>query len=296
MRDQARCHTAAAITYQDKLRSVVQLLRRMGVEPIVVKGWTVARLYPETGLRPCGDIDLAVAPEQIEVAARELAAAGESSVEVDLHAGVADLEDRRWDDVLRRSRLVDLDGVGIRVLSAEDQLRQLCLHLMRHGAYRPLWLCDVAVALESLPPDFDWDYCLSGSRALTDWVRCTLWLAGELLGARLDAPAACGAERLAPWIKLSVLRTWGAGRAGSDSVERAWRDYSLGELGQALRERWPNPIRAAYKLRLSPFTRMPRFISQLAAFSLRMLQFAGSKFPAPRSRPASFEIHPATIR
>ena len=46
----------------------------------------------------------------------------------------------------------------------EDQLRQLCLHLLRHGACRPLWLCDVAVMLESLPGDFDWDRCLGGDR------------------------------------------------------------------------------------------------------------------------------------
>jgi len=30
-----------------------------GVEPILGKGWAIARLYPERGMRPYGDIDLA---------------------------------------------------------------------------------------------------------------------------------------------------------------------------------------------------------------------------------------------
>src|SRR5207249_8403384 len=40
------------------VRAVVQnvaLLRSAGVEPLLAKGWAVARLYPEAGLRPHGD-------------------------------------------------------------------------------------------------------------------------------------------------------------------------------------------------------------------------------------------------
>ena len=38
-------------------------LRSVGIEPILAKGWAIARLYPERGMRPYGDIDLCVHPD-----------------------------------------------------------------------------------------------------------------------------------------------------------------------------------------------------------------------------------------
>jgi Uncharacterised nucleotidyltransferase len=43
---------------------VFRLLRSRGVEPILLKGWAAAGLYPERGLRPPGDVDICVRPEQ----------------------------------------------------------------------------------------------------------------------------------------------------------------------------------------------------------------------------------------
>ena len=43
----------------------------------------------------------------------------------------------------------------------------------------------MAAALEALPADFDWNDCLSGDSRKTDWVRCAISLAHELLGARV---------------------------------------------------------------------------------------------------------------
>ncbi len=52
-----------------------------------------------------------------------------------------------------RSQLVNLDGVDVRVPGLEDHLGILCLHLLHHGAFRPLWLCDIAAALETRPAE-----------------------------------------------------------------------------------------------------------------------------------------------
>src|SRR5688572_7015078 len=52
------------------------LLRSGGIEPLLVKGWAVARLYPEKGLRPYGDVDLCVRPAELESARSILAGAG----------------------------------------------------------------------------------------------------------------------------------------------------------------------------------------------------------------------------
>src|SRR5262249_54417073 len=156
------------------------LLRHRGVDVLVCKGWTIARLYPETGLRPYGDIDSCVRPDQMTTAMAILSEEGGPGGNVDLHCGVPDLENRRWHDLIRRSRLVSLGAEQVRILGPEDQLRQLCLHLLRHGAWRPLWLCDIGMFVESLPAGFDWDYFLHGKQRLAGWLVCVLGLASRL--------------------------------------------------------------------------------------------------------------------
>lgn len=299
LRDLYRHYVLDATTQEERLPLVVALLRHKGIEPVLVKGWSVARLYPEIGSRPCGDIDLCVAPERMADATAALMAAGSAARDVDLHAGFADLEDHGWDKAFRRSRLVPLERTDIRILGAEDQLRQLCLHLMRHGGFRPLWLCDVAVALEALPPSFDWDYCLRGERCLTDWVVCTIGLARKLLDARIaDTEVARRADALPRWLESTVLHLWGQGSRSSDVVSMPFSAYPRTWTGlrTALGQRWPNPIRATYKLRRSPFTRLPRKLVQLAAFFIRTSQFAVSKLQPVETLARPFDIHPAHIR
>ena len=85
----------------------------------------------------------------------------------------------------------------------EDHLRLLCLHLLRHGASRPLWLCGCwgSARVDGTRADFDWEYFLSGNRRRTDYVACTLLLAHRLLGARLDGTPVKGrAEQLPSWL------------------------------------------------------------------------------------------------
>ena len=220
---------------------------------------------------------------------------------MDLHAGVADLNDRSLDELYDRSRLLRLGGVDVRCLGAEDQLRHLCLHLMRHGAWRPLWLCDLGAALESLPADFDWDYCLSGDRLLNDWVVGALGLACRLLDARLEpAGIAPRLSALPCWLAPSLLRIWSRGARSSDAVVEpiARCPHTWAAFSAALRRRWPNAIRAAFKLRLSPFSRLPRPVIQLAAFYVRAQQYALERITAGErevhARP--FDVHPAEVR
>jgi len=290
-----------AAVYEQHLVKIIDVLRRSGVEPIVVKGWSATQLYADPALRPSGDIDLCVAPDQLASALAAVEADPSSCGQLDLHAGVADLEDRDWEEVFRRSQLLPLQGTAVRALCPEDQLRHLCLHLMRHGAFRPLWLCDVAAALEALPADFDWDYCLSGARRLTDWVVCAIGLARRLLDAHVaDAQVARRSEAVPRWLESTILRLWDLGLRSSDVVTLPFTAYprTWAGLHMALGQRWPNPIRAAYKLRLSPFTSVPRQFIQLAAFLVRTGQYASSKLrPATTDNPARHcDVHPAQIR
>src|SRR5204863_9752076 len=63
-----RFHSIRSAVHKQKISELFTCLRSAGVEPLVVKGWAVARLYPESGLRPYIDIDLCVRPEDYPTA------------------------------------------------------------------------------------------------------------------------------------------------------------------------------------------------------------------------------------
>jgi hypothetical protein len=263
-------HTVECAIRERELGRAVVLLRKAGIEPLLAKGWALSRLYPEKGLRPYGDIDLCVRPEQYDKASQLLSAPDSQVYMVDLHKGLADLDDRALDDLYDRSQLLKLDGQDIRILSPEDHLRFLCLHLMRHGVWAPIWLCDVSLLLESLPPHFDWDYFLSGDKRRSDWAACALIMAHRLLGAAMtNVPGPLKAKRLPRWLIPSVIKQW-----GSLHHSDLWPFVSYlkrpHQLITAFRERWPSPIEATVALK-APFNGLPRFPFQLVHVTQRVV-------------------------
>lgn len=230
-------------------RQLVQLahgLRSAGVDALLFKGWTAARLYDEPALRPFGDVDLWVRPTHRNTALEVVRAlAGDDRSSVDLHVSFPDLPDRPLAEILRRSRLVAVgEQAEISSLCPEDHLRCLAVHFFRHGATRPLSLCDVGAAMESGSSDFDWDYCLRGDTLLTNYVVLAMKLASGLLGARLPASAPPLDDRSLPrWLTRAVLRQWGS-RSYDTYVNRPLMDClrRRGEIIPALRRRWPSAV------------------------------------------------------
>lgn len=273
LRQAYRLYTLQAGRQERQIVQAITLLRSAGVEPLLAKGWAVARLYPERGLRPYGDIDLCVRPEQYAVAVAALAAPAAETVVVDLHKGLPELHRPSLDDVYERSQLVPLGDVGLRILGPEDHLRYMCIHMLRHGAYRALWLCDIAVVLESLPEGFDWEYLLLGDRRRADWVASAVGLAHRLLGARLDGiPVAERARHLPRWLLPSVLSQWSIEAHYMDSPSMAYSLLHPPQLLRALRLRWPNPIQATVGVG-GPFNELPRWPFQLWECVLRTAHF-----------------------
>ena len=268
-------HTFGTSIRERHLERIVTHLRSTGVEPLVAKGWAMGRLYPERGMRPYGDIDLCVRPEQQAAAASALfgPSAPSNLVEVDLNDEFHGVDDRSWDQLYGRSQLVSLRDAEVRVLGPEDHLRFLSLHLLYHGGRRPRLLCDMALLLESLPPDFDWDYCLSGDGRRAEWVVQALGLAHQVLGARWGgAPEQVGAHCLPGRLVPSVWRQWGTGYRYCTSPMAAHLRHPRGVV-EAIRQRWPNPIEATIGLR-GPWNGLPRRPYQLAYFALRGVSFA----------------------
>ncbi len=243
LHDAFALHALHASVIEAKIPDAFARLRARGIEPVLGKGWAVARLYPRPGLRPYGDVDLYVRPEDEPAARAALAARDQEALPVDLHRGLAELDDRRFDDVRVRAPLVPLGDSEVRVFAPEHHLRLLALHLLRHGAWRPVWLCDLGLLVETRPRDFDWDVFLEGDALRTDAAACALRLAEELLGADLaGAPARIRRRPLPRWLVPAVLRQWSDTRFEPHGTRTpmAAEVRRPGRLLRALRARWPN--------------------------------------------------------
>ena len=268
-----RIHALQVAIKEREIAQVFTHLRSQRMEPLMGKGWAMARQYPEPGLRPFGDIDLYVRREQYDDFRTALQTV--SGAVVDLHNGAAELDDRSFEQLYAHSQLLSLHGVDVRIFGPEDQLRLLCLHFLREGALRPLWLCDIAVSVTGLPQNFDWDYFLSGNQRRSDGVIFTIGLAHQLLGVPIASlPIAAQATKLPRWLIPTVLKLWGQGKStkGRRRMMAAYLQYPAGVL-RALRERWPNAIEATIGTK-APFNNWPRLPFQLGECVLRTIAFA----------------------
>lgn len=272
-----RLNTLHALLNQETIKQVIALLRSVGIEPILVKGWAAAQFYPEQALRPYGDIDLCVPPEQFAAAETALRTLPGMQYEVDLHSGFEKFGGGDRERIYARSQVVQLGESTVRVLSAEDHLRVLCIHMLREGAWRPLWLCDVAAAVESLPADFDWDSCIGKKKRWANWIACALRLAEQLLGAEIkNATAAERLKHLPRWLTRALLKEWGSLKPSMVRRHRApmasYRRRPSGILA-GFRHRWPNPIEATIFAR-GTFNELPRLPFQLGSYLAHGAKFA----------------------
>lgn len=269
-------HGLQTALHARNLARIVTRLRAGGVEPVLVKGPAIGRLYPERGLRPFEDLDLCVRPDQHGSASAIVDGwVGERSP-VDLHRGFPRLYARSWDDLYSRSQLVTLSGIDVRVLGPEDHLRYLCLHQLKHGLPSPLWLCDIAVALESRPQAFDWDRALGPDPRQADWVACTIGLAHQLLGLPVDdTPVAVRAKGLPGWLARSVLEGWGRqcppNYRGPELYPKTWD--LLAQAPTTIRQYWPSPVAATVHLRMH-FSKSPRMPVQVIDGLVRFVRFS----------------------
>ena len=274
-----RIHAVQAALHELQIKEAIQLLRSNGVEPILVKGWSIARSYVDPALRPYGDIDLCVNPDQYFIAKQLADDLSTREIRVDLHKGFIRFGNQLWNELYIRSRCLEIEGVGVRTLGPEDHLRLLCFHFMREGAWRPLWLCDVAVSIETRPPDFNWDLCFGANETSKNYVALTLMLAVHLLQANLDGvPVTALTKQMPAWLLPAVLKQW---RVRSmyhrhrTPLTSAWR-RPMTTL-RSLRNHWPNAIEATMSLNAA-FDETPRWPLQVGSCFRRMHDFLRASY------------------
>jgi hypothetical protein len=271
-----RLYTLHSAIHEQEIVKVLKLLSRAGLTAILVKGWSMARHFPEPALRPYGDIDLFVRPDHHAVAKEVLEAPEGREVFVDLHSGAGHLDDEPFEDLYARSEEVRVGGEPVRVLSPEDHLRILCVHFLHHGAWRPAALCDIALLVEKYRGDFNWDICLTRNRKRARWIECTVGLAHHLLGAEIsDLPIETAAKKLPRWLVPAVMKEWDHPVSVEHIVPPPLADRLAHpvETIRAIRDRWPpNPIQATVVLN-GPFNEWPRVIFQAGNYLSRTAKF-----------------------
>jgi hypothetical protein len=263
------------------LKELFSLFASAGITPILHKGWAAAQVYPQAGLRPPGDIDLIIHPEQQQRAVELIKEFKDGQADIDLaHLEVRELSERTLEDLFARSRCIYLGKIPIQVFGPEDNLRMLSLHYIRHCGYRPLWLCDVAAAVESVSDDFDWDLCLGGDSRQANWICAALMLSHKLLRADLSKiPAGIRTVNFPPYLEAEILNHWAAGYTKNyepiADVERQMDTYLSRPRGilRGLAERWPSPLSAAVYSR-QPINRLPRLPFLVKMLFPRMIRFA----------------------
>jgi Uncharacterised nucleotidyltransferase len=274
-----RLHSLQAAIHEQKIAKLFGLLSGQGIDAILGKGWAAASLYSDTALRPYGDIDLCVRPEHYEKTEKLLRSPEAQDCPVDLHRQFFELRNRSFDELFERSRLVPLNGEPVRILGTEDHLGLLCIHLLRHGAWRPLWLCDVGAAVESLAGDFDWALCLGRSKTRANWIQSAIALAELLLEARPRHVPQFHPAELPDWLTENVLLQWSHPFAGDQpplTYPVPITDLLLqpSNLLQGLRNRWPNAIIATISVN-GKFNKLPRLPYQLANCAARVAALFG---------------------
>lgn len=244
MKDESRWYLLTKKRIEDRITSAFRVFRYSGIEPILIKGWAAARNYPEGTPRFYGDIDLAVGADDFELA-RELTNDPTSGViGVDLHRELRHLDTLSWDTILANSKLVNLEDEQIRILSAEDHLRVLCVHWLTDGGANRERLWDIVYAVRYRPPDFDWKNCLDVvNENRRGWIIATIGLANKYMELEIDdLPFADEARSLPRWFTRCVEKEWASG-------EEHWPLWaSLKNPARFLRQVRkripPNPIQA----------------------------------------------------
>lgn len=259
-----------------QIQEAFSLLRSNHIEPILVKGWAINRLYPHQALRFFGDNDFLIHPEQFHNAVKFLSSKDVPRLSVDAHKGTSnnttkDLDIVPFEKLFERSQLVKLGGYDIRVLCNEDHLRLLTTHWLLDGAEKATGLCDIALLVEKYSSDFDWEICLTENKKRARWIACTIELAHQLLGADVsNVPKDVRIKKLPRWLMPAVLKAW------SEHLRFTPLSNDLKSPKTALknlRRRWPpNPILSTVRLG-GGFSDFPRLPYQIANYTLRSFRF-----------------------
>ncbi len=244
-------------------------LRIAQIEPILIKGWAISRLYPENHFRAFVDVDLCVNPLQYQKAKDILESNAIEFRSVDLHEGFRHLDTVPWKNLYDNSKLVKIEETFIRILRPEDHLRLICTHWLNDGGANKERLWDIFYAVENRPNDFDWNRCLNiAGKKRRKWIICALGIAHKYLGLDLrDTPIAEESKDIPEWVINAVEQEWES-KIKLKPLRNCLQNKK--ELFEQIKKRFPpNPIQATIELE-GEFDNTPRIFYQIGDIFYRM--------------------------
>lgn len=170
-----------------KLDNILDSFNQDNIEVILLKGMALAQtVYPDIALRPMYDIDILIHEKDlplIEEKLKKLGYMNSSSYPEDFHKDNM-MVDVHWElmnitrvksrsksyrinmnEIWQNSRVIEIAGRKVRILSAEHNLMELCLHLtLHHDLSGLIWFVDIAQLIEHCKNEIDWDRFVADSR------------------------------------------------------------------------------------------------------------------------------------
>lgn len=249
----------------EKIRRAFAFFRENEIEPILIKGWAIARFYPNESERFYSDTDLVVDPNQFEKASKLIASQLKTPLAIDLHRGLTLLDEISFEDLFDNSRLVELQNAKIRILRPEDHLRVLAVHWLRDGGMNKQRLWDIHYAIKNRSSDFDWNRCLGiVSEKRRKWIVAAIAVAHRFTNLNVD-DTPIGEEVKNPdlipgWMLRTLEKEW------NDSVKIVPLEAAMNEpkeFWRQLKKRFPpNPLVASIYAD-APLNNFPRFPFQI---------------------------------
>jgi hypothetical protein len=242
-----RSATLAQLTHVARLDAalaqILPALQGADVPAIVLKGPVLSRLvYPDRSLRPYSDIDLNVRePDELRVVETLLATGlvevphgaeverlthahhvhgggafhrvfvgPAGGVMVELHLDPLQMGLKPTREAARWKRAYPVAALpGALMLSLEDQIIQLSVHVHKHGFNRLIWLKDLDLLVRTYGDTLDWAAVRAGARA--EGVASSVWYALWLAATVLATPVPSGPLRAlapSPPVRLLYRLVW----------------------------------------------------------------------------------------
>lgn len=181
-------HRQANRVRAGELADLLTRFAQADIPALVLKGSALAQIaYPDSGLRPMGDMDILVPPNKAVQAQRLLLAQGFQapypkdnrlpdkhfvaavrqreglSVQVELHHNLfnqAHRHSRTYADLAPHALPVELPGYRAHTLGHSDMLFHLCNHILYHTHVwlptRLIWVVDIVAFAEKFRQEIDW--------------------------------------------------------------------------------------------------------------------------------------------
>lgn len=259
-------HARWKLINQKRLRLLsVQTYRyfeSLPTRPILIKGVSIARLYPDSNPRQFVDIDLAFSSIDFPIATNSITPPLDNVYAADLHRELRKLDTLPWVELYQRSTSLTTEFGSIRVLCQEDQLRVIATHWLNDGGENKERLWDIYYSVANRSTDFDWSKCLDCvSETRRGWVITAIGLAHKYLDLDIsDLPFKEECKKIPKWVIRTLEREW-ADPVRTRPLQSCLRQPKL-FLKQLRKRIPPNPIQATIQTE-SPIDNSTRFFIQI---------------------------------